>query len=129
MIAANTKNFIIATLVVCAFSHPACGEDWTQYRGPNHDGTSSEKILKAWPANGPRVVWKTPLKDGFSSFAVGGGKAFTLVKRSVDGADQEVCVALDAASGKQIWAVPLGIAKYDGGGDSGAADNRGGDGP
>lgn len=103
--------------------------DWTQYRGPNHDGSSPEKIMTSWPANGPHELWKAPLNDGFSSFAVGGGKAFTLVKRAVDGADQEVCVALDAGSGKELWAAPLGVARYDHGGDSGAPDNKGGDGP
>ncbi len=126
---AKTNIFLIAAFLIGTLSPTVWGADWTQYRGPNHDGASGEKILKNWPANGPRELWKTPLKDGFSSFAVGGGKAFTLVKRSVDGAEQEVCVALDAKSGKEIWAAPLGIAKYEGGGDSGAPDNKGGDGP
>ncbi|MDB6125738.1 MAG: outer rane biosis protein [Pedosphaera sp.] len=103
------------------------GVDWNQYRGPNHDGSSPEKLK--WLASGPRELWKVPLKDGFSSFAIGGNKAFTLVAREVDGARQEVCVALDANSGKEVWAMPLGIAKYEGGGDSGTPNNKGGDGP
>ncbi len=107
----------------------AMASDWTQFRGPNHDGISTEKIQKSWPASGPRVVWKTPMNAGFSSFALGGGKAYSLELREVDGANQEVCVALDAASGREVWAMPLGIAKYEGGGDSGTADNKGGDGP
>lgn len=69
------------------------------------------------------------MKDGFSGVTVGGGKAFTLVARDADGADQEVCVALDAKSGSELWAVPLGIAKYDGGGSKGVPGNDGGDGP
>jgi outer membrane protein assembly factor BamB len=69
------------------------------------------------------------MTDGFSGITVGGGKAFTLVQRDIDGASQEVCVALDANSGSELWATPLGIAKYDGGGDHGAPGNDGGDGP
>jgi outer membrane protein assembly factor BamB len=69
------------------------------------------------------------LTDGFSSLVTGDGKAFTLVDRTMDGAKQEVCVALDGTTGKEVWATPLGIAKFDGGGDNGAADNKGGDGP
>lgn len=103
--------------------------DWTQFRGPNHDGSTSEKISTHWPQDGLRQIWKTPLTDGFSAMTVGGGKAFTLVTREVDGADQEVCVALDADSGKELWSVPLGIAEYDNGGNRGAFDNSGGDGP
>ncbi len=125
----SLKHFALASIfigTVCAGAH---GSDWPQFRGPTHDGASPEKILKQWPATGLTEVWKVPLKDGFSSFAVADGKAFTLVTREVDGAKQEVCVALDAKTGKELWAMPLGVAKYDGGGDNGAPDNKGGDGP
>ena len=103
--------------------------DWTQFRGSNHDGTTPEKISTHWPEAGLHPLWTVPLKDGFSAISVGGGEAFTLVTREVDGADQEVCVALDANSGKELWAEPLGIAQYDGGGNKGTEDNNGGDGP
>ena len=109
-----------------------CGSeaaDWTQYRGPNHDGSSAEKIATTWPSSGPRQLWKVPLTDGFSSITTGDGKAFTLVDRMVDSAKQEVCVALDANTGKELWSAPLGVAKYENGGDNGAPDNKGGDGP
>ncbi len=104
--------------------------DWPQYLGPNQDDKTSEKIASTWPAGGPRVVWKAPTTDGFSILAVSGGKAFTLMSRDVEGAEREVCVAFDANTGKEVWAVPLGIAKYDGGGDTPARDHAtGGDGP
>lgn len=107
----------------------ASAADWPQYRGPSLDGVTAEKILKTWPADGPREVWKAPFNAGFSSFAVGGGKAFTLVLRPFDNVPNETCVAVDAATGKELWAAPLGFAKYDGGGDTGAPHNSGGDGP
>ena len=122
LLAAVTGLLIIST-------SPLTADDWPQYRGANHDGVSKEKILMQWPADGLRQLWRIPLNTGFSSFAVAQNKAFTLVQRSIQGADQEVCIALDADTGKELWAIPLGQAKYDGGGDSGAADNRGGDGP
>ena len=118
--------FLISSLAVAA---PAMAVDWTQFRGPNHDGISTEKIQKSWPANGPHTVWKVPMNAGFSSLTLGGGKVYSLVAREIDGADQEVCAAFDAATGREAWAMPLGIAKYSGGGDSGTADNKGGDGP
>ncbi|HWH71227.1 MAG TPA: PQQ-binding-like beta-propeller repeat protein, partial [Candidatus Sulfotelmatobacter sp.] len=54
---------------------------------------------------------------------------FTIVSRDLNGALSEVCLALDAQSGKELWATPTGVAKYQGGGDSGAEGNKGGDGP
>ncbi len=114
------------TVMLSSFAH---GEDWTQYRGPYHDGTSHEQIQTTWPAGGPRVVWRVPLTDGFSTFVTGDGKAFTLVAREVEGAMQEVCLALDDKTGQELWSKPLGVAKYDYGGDRGPASNEGGDGP
>jgi outer membrane protein assembly factor BamB len=122
------KFLALAAVVAGGFSS-ARAADWSQFRGPNHDGSSPEKILTAWPPGGLRQIWKTPLKDGFSAISVGGGEAFTLVTREVDGADQEVCVALDANSGQELWAQPLGVAQFDGGGEKGTPDNDGGDGP
>jgi len=114
------------TFLIC---DPVRSADWPQYRGPNADGVTSEKILKTWPAAGPQVVWRTPLNNGFSAFAVASGKAFTLVERNIENVPNEVCVALDADMGKELWATPLGFAKYDDGGDTGAPGNTGGDGP
>jgi outer membrane protein assembly factor BamB len=118
--------FAAALLYQCA---EVSGGDWPQFRGPAHDSITPEKILTAWPKDGPRQLWKVPLTGGFSSITISGGKAFTLVKRTLEGADREVCVALDAANGKELWAVPIGVAKYDNGGNNGASDNNGGDGP
>src|SRR5258708_34978489 len=125
----TTKNLTLAVALCFISSLNLFAPDWAQYRGPNHDGASPEKILKSWPASGPRQIWRVPLTDGFSAITVGGGKAFTLELRDVEGAKQQVCVGMDAETGKELWAVPLGIAKYDGGGDSGTDDNKGGDGP
>ncbi|HUR45535.1 MAG TPA: PQQ-binding-like beta-propeller repeat protein [Candidatus Saccharimonadales bacterium] len=114
----NVKTLVLLGLVSTAITLSAA--DWPQYRGPNGDGTSPENgLLKEWPSTGLKQVWKTPLPDGFSSFAVGGGKAYTLIARPVDGAPREVCVALDSETGKEAWFHAVGPAKYDGGGNEG----------
>ena len=117
----------LATLIVSTASLHAL--DWPQYRGAAGDGRTSEKVVKPWPASGPKVLWKVPAPGGFSSFSVAGGKAFTFVLRDVEGASQETLLALDANTGKELWVAPLGSVKFDGGGDSGTNDNKGGDGP
>jgi len=103
--------------------------DWPSYRGPAHDGKSPEKMA-AWPAGGPKALWKVPTPNGFSSFAVKGGRAFTLVSREVDGVQREVLIALDAHTGKELWSSAFTPAKYGhDGGNAGAGQNKGGDGP
>jgi outer membrane protein assembly factor BamB len=90
--------------------------DWPYYRGPNHDGVSTETIRTNWVEERPRQLWKIALEPGLSSFAIGGGKAFTQVRRRLSGDEQEFCIALDADTGKELWATPLGIASYPYGG-------------
>lgn len=106
------KSLLLLLCFVCSLR----AADWPQYRGPNHDGSTPEKISATWPQEGPKQIWKAPLGDSFGSFAIGGGKAFCFIQRN----DQQTAIALDAKTGKELWAVPLGKAVY---------DNQGGDGP
>ncbi len=106
--------------------------DWPQYRGDLGDGVSSESINQTdWKAKSPKVLWKAPTPMGFSSLAVADGRALTLVAREVAGAEKlEVCVALKADTGEELWAVPFRESEYGhDGGNAGARDNKGGDGP
>lgn len=124
---------MIKSLAACAafaaVFTAAHAADWPQYRGPNHDGTSPED-MPVWPANGPRMVWKTPTPNGFSSFAVQDGRAFTQITRTVDSVPREVLLALNADTGEELWSEVLGIQRYGhDGGNSGTRDNSGGDGP
>lgn len=109
---------LAAALPFAALSSSAA--DWPAYRGPRGDGISAETGLAAdWRGDAVQEIWRVPLSVGFSSVAVADGKAFTLLQRNVDGAPTEVVVALDAATGKELWAAPLTIAKYDNGYDTG----------
>ena len=131
------RTFLFASAVAASLYAPAStfaqlapkGAAWPQYRGPNGDGTTTEKISKPWGASGPKRLWKADATNGFSSIAVGDGIAATLMTRDAEGVATEHCVAWDANTGKELWALPMKPAKYDGGGDSGTNDNKGGDGP
>ncbi len=116
-------------LILATLSLSALAADWPQYRGPQGDGSTAERIATTW-AGGPKVVWKTESTNGFSSFAVAGARCFTIEGRTSDGVSQEVLVARDANSGKELWTAVLGSGNYGhDGGNSGASNNSGGDGP
>jgi outer membrane protein assembly factor BamB len=80
--------------------------DWPQWRGINRDGISAETgLLDSWPAGGPHLVWKTKgLGEGYSSFAVVGGRLFTQGQQG----DQQFVLAIDIKTGKQLWTTPFG---------------------
>lgn len=121
---------ILTFACLLAASPAGRANDWPNYRGPAHDGVSTEKLASdSWPAAGPRQVWRIPTPGGFSSFTVAEGRAYTLVNRAHEGIGYETLVALDARTGKELWAHRLSTVRYTGGGDDGTRDNRGGDGP
>ena len=114
----------VSFFLLSALSYAA---DWPIYRGPNQDGISQEKVDIQWTGDSPKVVWRKPTNTGFSSFTVSDGKVFTQVVRDINGSSREICLALDAATGKELWIADL--CKGDGyyGGPGNEAD--GGDGP
>lgn len=92
------------TLGLCLVAGAALAADWPQFRGPNRDGVSRETgLLKSWPAGGPKVLWKTPVGEGFSHVVVAGNRLITLYGQG----GSEHAVALDAATGKQLWKVAI----------------------
>ena len=105
--------------LLCLQSVTIQAADWPEYRGLNCDGISTEKLNLNWSATPPKVLWKVPANTGFSSFSVGGGKAFTQVVRDINGAPREVCVALDAATGRELWFADVAVGTGYGGGGKG----------
>jgi len=71
--------------------------DWPQWRGPARNGISAEQV--AWPAGGPKQVWKADVGEGYSSVSVSQGRAYTM--GLVEG--QETVWCLDAKTGAVIW--------------------------
>jgi outer membrane protein assembly factor BamB len=122
-------SFLLAGWACLATGATGMAADWGQYRGAQTEGVSPETIRAGWQGGAPKSLWRVPTPAGLSSFVAGEGKVFTVVTRSAESGSAEVCVALDAATGKELWATPTGTAKYPGGADSGTPDNKGGDGP
>jgi outer membrane protein assembly factor BamB len=56
-------------------------------------------LLNEWQAGGPRVLWRIPVGEGFSSISVRQGRLYTLW----DEGESEYLVSLDAATGKELW--------------------------
>lgn len=123
------SSIVLALGAGVVFGQSAPGE-WPAFRGTNNGLAAAPKSVRDWKRVQLKKVWKQDTPAGFSSFAVAAGKAYTIITDEVDGNKGEVLVAHDAKSGKKVWSKPLGvISKYDGGGDSGTPENKGGDGP
>jgi outer membrane protein assembly factor BamB len=95
-------------LAVVALAWPVIAAGWPQWRGPNRDGISPETgLLQVWPANGPRLLWKTQgLGQGYSSFSVSQGRLFTQGQRG----NEQFVLAFEVATGRKLWEAPAGRA-------------------
>ena len=86
-------------------SFPTVAGDWPRFLGEKQDGVSPETGLpRSWPEGGPRVVWKRAAGEGYSTFSVAAGRLYTMDSD----AKTEYVLALDAATGNEIWRVPIG---------------------
>ena len=81
--------------------------DWPQFLGPSRNGISSEKgLVSEFPADGPKIVWRTPLGVSMSSVVVSEGRAYTLFQD----AENLFVVSLNAEDGKVVWKTPFASA-------------------
>ena len=83
----------------------ATAADWPNWRGPNHDGKSPDKgLLKEWPEDGPKLLWKVDgIGVGFSSVAVVGKQVFITGDK-----DHKLMIFAFDLDGKPLWNVEHG---------------------
>jgi outer membrane protein assembly factor BamB len=111
----NTVFVLAACVAVCCLSGTCITQaadlklaEWTQWRGPNRDGISTETgLLKSWPQGGPALVWKvTNLGGGYSTPSFSNGRIYCMSYRG----DDEVVWALEAKTGKELWSTRIANA-------------------
>jgi outer membrane protein assembly factor BamB len=74
--------------------------DWPGFLGPTRNGKSDEHGLpKAWPAQGPPLVWQATVGAGYSAPAIADGRLFQFSR--VKNNARLTC--FDAATGTQKW--------------------------
>src|SRR5262245_9187327 len=107
---------VSALLGVSAVGLTLWAEDWPQWRGPNHNGISTETQWRDhWAPAGAPILWKANVGTGFSSFAVARGRVYTM--GNSENSDTVFC--FETLTGKEIWThsypADLGDKYFDGG--------------
>ncbi|MHC4404252.1 MAG: outer membrane protein assembly factor BamB family protein [Planctomycetota bacterium] len=118
MISCKRVAVLTLSICLCAAAGRVVAADWPCFRGPHRDGICQESgLLKAWPEEGPKLLWSTrELGAGFSGPAIVGNMLYTMGER--DGA--EWVIALNCAEkGQVVWATPIGPVRHNGGGQPG----------
>ena len=122
------RSIVVVLLLVSGLS----ASDWPQWRGVHRDGKSPETgLLKQWPMTGPKLVWNSRevnmgigIGTGYSSVSVADGRIYTMGDRSTSkdakakkapkGEGTCFVIALEEATGKELWATAVGPAGSDG---------------
>src|SRR5208337_4871729 len=96
---------LVAINLLPSNTYSASG-DWPQWRGPNRDGHSSDTgLLKQWPEDGPKLVWKaTGLGIGYTNVSVVGDRIYTMG----DLGDANYLIAISPADGTFLWKTMVG---------------------
>ena len=113
----RSPAILICTLSVLWTSlGTAQADDWPQWLGPKRDSVWREEgIVREFPVEGLKVLWRVPIAMGYAGPAVAGGRVFVTdyVRRAgegisgpmgrdkLEGTERVLC--FDAASGKQLW--------------------------
>ena len=73
---------------------------WPSFRGAGRDGkVAGVSLDEDWKTAPPKLIWKSPIGPGWSSFTVAGERLFTQEQRG----EKEAIICLDATSGSTIW--------------------------
>jgi outer membrane protein assembly factor BamB len=106
------KNFtlsvgrvLLTVVMAVGFSERVAGADWPNFRGPHHDGISSEPLVLG---QAPKVkhLWGKNIGVGCSSVAAVGGRVYTMSnagKKGDEKTHEDVVYCFDANTGNEIW--------------------------
>lgn len=104
-----TRNIVAIAAVSFIASVAIDAADWPQFQGLDRTRMSRETgLVKQWPASGPPVIWTaTGLGNGYGSMAVVGDRVFVQGTRG----GNSIVIALNRATGKEVWSKMLGRAE------------------
>ena len=93
---------LLGALILLAVASGAPAADSGYVRLLPNDGNNvypAAGLLRQWPAQGPKELWRATIGDGKSAVIEAGGHAFTAAQ--TDGRQWALC--LDPATGRTLW--------------------------
>ncbi len=95
-----SRSSILSVLVLISIS--ASGGDWPQFRGTDRSNISAETgLLRSWPSQGPKVLWKTAVCEGYAGAAIKDGRIY--LNDYNDKKKEHLIRCISLADGKDIW--------------------------
>lgn len=91
-------------VLLMSFTDALFAGDWPQIHGPDRNAIATgEQLSVKWPDAGPKKIWDRPVGSGYAGVAVAGARVVLFHRIG----DEEIATALDASTGKPLWAAPF----------------------
>ena len=114
MLILNHK-LLSASMLLLGLVSAANADEWPQWMGPQRDNVWREEgLIDRFPKEGPKVLWRTPIENGYAGPSVAQGKVFVsdfatdanvkvdnFARKKFAGTERFFC--LDEATGKVLW--------------------------
>jgi outer membrane protein assembly factor BamB len=115
--AGGKANPVLAGKLTHADGQPAnLPGAWPQFRGPNRDGISPEKVplARTWATGQPRELWAIDVGEGYAGAAILNGRVYVMDYDREHKQDALRCLSL--ADGREIWryAYPVSVKRNHG---------------
>jgi outer membrane protein assembly factor BamB len=92
--------FALGAVLTIAAGARAAAIDWPQFLGPDRTGIyRGPAVAEAWPAAGPKVLWRKPVGAGFAGPVVSQDRVILFHRQG----NQEVVESFDARTGASTW--------------------------
>ena len=92
-----------AIIIGALCTQVAWGGEWTNWRGPTHNGVSPETdLISSWSVDGENLIWRVDFV-GRSTAAVFDGRACAIGRDGEDVLRQEIVVCWSAKDGTELW--------------------------
>jgi outer membrane protein assembly factor BamB len=96
----RSRALLLAAVLLTSAAHAG---EWSNWRGPNHDGVSSDTgLISSWSTAGENLIWRADFA-GRSTAAVFDGRACAIGRDGEGIRRQEVVVCWNAETGEQLW--------------------------
>ena len=93
-------RIVRVALLILTVGGVTSAADWPQFLGPDRNGVyAGPALAESWPAQGPRVVWRKPVGQGFAAPVVVQNRVIVFHRLGA----QEIVDALDARTGAMVW--------------------------
>ncbi len=108
-------SLVIVFNSIMGFSQENIPDGWTQFRGDERAGISTESLSKFnCSKSQPELIWKKEIGSAFSELIISEGVVYTMISDTVDSSNgSEYVAAFSEETGEELWRAKVDSIYFD----------------